>query len=143
MSESSNSPEVGIYERYRSFTAKHLAPINTLVLLGTTFGAGPLLDYLGFLPTPAPIEQQRPVHKSGDLTLNPGAEVETASVLKPPSTAPMPVLTGSQAPVLTPRRQQKPTAAAQEDDDAIRTLSQQLDDERLKHANAILDANLK
>lgn len=143
MSESSSPPKVGIYEKFRSFTAKHLAPINTLLLLGATFGGGQLLDRLGLLPTHTPVEQQKPVVKQETLVVKPGAVAEAASVLSPPSPASMPVVTGSQAPVPTSARQQKPTAAAQADGEAVRTLSKQLDDERLKHANAILDANLK
>lgn len=143
MSESSSPPKVGIYEKFRSFTAKHLAPINTLLLLGATFGGGQLLDRLGLLPTRTPMEQQKPVVKQEALVVKPGAVAEAASVLSPPSPAPMPVVTGSQAPVSTSARQKKPTAAAQADGEAVRTLNKQLDDERLKHANAILDANLK
>ena len=141
MSESSTPSKVSLYEKFRSFTAKHLAPINTLLLLGATFGGGQLLDRLGLLPVRTPLEQQRPVAKPGELLPKPGAVADTASLPPSRSLAPMPVVTDSRSPA--PMRQQKPTAAAQTDNNAIQTLSKQLDDERLKHANAILDANLK
>jgi hypothetical protein len=141
MSESSTPSKVSLYEKFRSFTAKHLAPINTLLLLGATFGGGQLLDRLGLLPVRTPVEQQRPVAKPGELLPKPGAVADMASLPPSRSLAPMPVVTDSRSPA--PVRQQKPTAAAQTDNNAIQTLSKQLDDERLKHANAILDANLK
>jgi hypothetical protein len=136
MSESPTPSKVGLYEKFRSFTAKHLAPINTLLLLGATFGGGQLLDRLGLLPVRTPVEQQRPVAQ-------PGAVANTASLPPSPSPSltPMPVVTDSRSPAAV--RQQKPTASVQTDNDALQTLSKQLDDERLKHANAILDASLK
>ena len=141
MSESPSPPKVGIYEKFRSFTAKHLAPINTLLLLGATFGGGQLLDRLDLLPMRTPVEQQMPVAKPDESLLKSGARADTASALPSPSPAPMPVVAGTQSPA--PVRQQKPATAAQAHNDSIHTLSKQLDDERLKHANAILDANLK
>jgi hypothetical protein len=141
MSESPTPSKVGLYEKFRSFTAKHLAPINTLLLLGATFGGGQLLDRMGFWPVHTPVEQQRPVAKPDELVSKPGAVADTASLPPSPSLTPMPVVTDSRLPA--PVRQQKPTAAAQTDNDTLQTLSKQLDDERLKHANAILDATLK
>lgn len=141
MSESSTPSKVSLYEKFRSFTAKHLAPINTLLLLGATFGGGQLLDRLGLLPMHTPAEQQRPAAKSQEPLPKPGAVADTASLPSTRSLAPMPEVTASRSSV--PNRQQKPTATAQTDGDAVQTLSKQLDDERLKHANAILDANLK
>ena len=134
MSESPTPSKVGLYEKFRSFTAKHLAPINTLLLLGATFGGGQLLDRLGLLPVRTPVEQQRPVAQ-------PGAVANTASLPPSPSLTPMPMVTDSRPPA--PVRQQKPTADAQTGNNEVQTLSKQLDDERLKHANAILDATLK
>lgn len=141
MSESPTPSKVGLYEKFRSFTAKHLAPINTLLLLGATFGGGQLLDRMGLWPGHTPVEQQRPVAKPDELVPKPGAEADTASMPPSRSLTPMPVVTDSRSPA--PVRQQKPTASAQTDNDALQTLSKQLDDERLKHANAILDASLK
>jgi len=135
MSESSTPPKVSLYEKFRSFTVKHLAPINTLVLLGATFGGGQLLDRLGLLPLRTSVEAQRLVTKSDEHFSKPSAVTDTASLPPPLSSTPIPAVTESRSSV--PVRQQKST------DDAVRTLNKQLDDERLKHANAILDATLK
>lgn len=136
MSESPPPTQVSLYEKFRSFTAKHLAPINTLILLCATFGGGQLLDRLGLLPQRTPVEQQRLVAKSDQRVTKASATADTAALSPTQPSGPMPTVTESRPSA--PIRQQKST-----DDTAIQTLNKQLDDERLKHANAILDATLK
>lgn len=139
MPEVNQVPEVGIYEKLRSFTVKHLSPLNTWILLGASILGGlKAVDHFGWITEAEPVVQQQPE-----------AAKRQKSVAQPEATPSDPHTgTGfktangnaSSTPIHLASPQQ---TAAQPVDDTIQMLSKQLDEERLKHANAKLDASLK
>lgn len=139
MSEINQAPKVGLYEKFRSFTVKHLSPINTLFLLGATAVAGfKAIVHLGWIPEQAKVEQQQPqiVQQQEPIQRNDGTAANPQTGL--PSRT-----TGVSDQSMSSRHVPKQQIAEQPGNDTLQILSKQLDDERLKHANAILDANLK